>query len=283
MVTRTPAFVSIRSPWRSELVRLVRSAERSIAVLAPYMTRGGMETVVEEIRHPDEVSVFLGTTFSLESVISGSMDIRAVSWAYENLPCLRVTHIPRLHAKVYVADVAAAIVTSGNLTTASLLHNNEYGIGIRDPETVQAIRSDVADYAALGSPASRAFVLRLHRLASRFVSEAGGGDAERQAEKAKSAFDLELRRLRGDAGEARTAIFARTVIHVLRGGPMKTVDIHQMVRDIQPDLCDDDEERVINGVRFGKRWKHDVRNAQQRLKQQGQIALVDGQWRLVSS
>ncbi len=251
--------------------------------MAPYVTHEGMEAFVKEIRRPDEMFVFLGTTFSSQSVTSGSLDIGAFLWAYESLPRLCVAHIPRLHAKIYVADESAAIVTSGNLTTASLSHNNEYGIGIRDQTTVRAIRSDMADYAALGSAASRKSVLRLSELASEF---SGVGDSDGQpdaeTERAKSAFDDEVRRLRGNDGEARTAIFARTVVHALRGGPMTTSDIHAMVKDMQPDLCDDDEDRVINGVRFGKRWKHDVRNAQQYLKRHGRIALIDRRWRLTA-
>jgi hypothetical protein len=36
-----------------------------------------------------------------------------------------------------------------------------------------------------------------------------------------------------------------------------------------PDLCDDSVELVIHCERFGKAWKHHVRNAQQNLKRGG--------------
>ena len=41
-------------------------------------------------------------------------------------------------------------------------------------------------------------------------------------------------------------------------------------------------DRVIGGVSFGKKWKHHVRNAQQRLQQKGAIRLVGGVWRVAS-
>jgi hypothetical protein len=37
---------------------------------------------------------------------------------------------------------------------------------------------------------------------------------------------------------------------------------------------------VIDGQRFGKRWKHDVRNAQQYLKRQGIIVFDGRKWQL---
>lgn len=59
---------------------------------------------------------------------------------------------------------------------------------------------------------------------------------------------------------------------------MSTAELHPLVQALHPDLCDDGVDRVIDGVHFGKRWKHMVRNAQQHLKSQGRIRLEDGRW-----
>ena len=59
------------------------------------------------------------------------------------------------------------------------------------------------------------------------------------------------------AGEATTTIFGRAVLYALRRrGAMTTVEIHDVVRRLLPDLCDDRVDRVIGGVSFGKKWKH---------------------------
>ena len=86
--------------------------------------------------------------------------------------------------------------------------------------------------------------------------------------------------LRGKLGESTNSIFARTILYLLRGNPMTTQDINERIRGIHPDLCNDGVDRVINGVRFGKKWKHSVRNAQQFLKRGGQVELVEGYWRV---
>jgi hypothetical protein len=52
---------------------------------------------------------------------------------------------------------------------------------------------------------------------------------------------------------------------------MTTEDIHMAVQQIHPDLCDDLLDRVIDGQRFGKLWKHQIRTSQQHLKNAGLI------------
>jgi hypothetical protein len=76
-------------------------------------------------------------------------------------------------------------------------------------------------------------------------------------------------------------VFARTIQYVLTShGPMSTARLHPIIRAIHPDLCDDSVDRVIDGKRFGKKWKHAVRTAQQQLKKRGVVCYEDGSWRL---
>jgi len=83
------------------------------------------------------------------------------------------------------------------------------------------------------------------------------------------------------AGGAMHTVFARTICYLLRRhGPLTTQEIHPLVASIHPDLCDDSVDRVIDGKRFGKKWKHAVRTAQQQLKKKG-IVEYDGEvWML---
>src|SRR5690606_30313292 len=98
-------------------------------------------------------------------------------------------------------------------------------------------------------------------------------------------FDRRLREMDDDllrvraAGRTAHAIFAATIVHLLRTGAMTTVELHRAIRRIHPDLCDDSVDRVINGQHFGKKWKHGVRTAQVTLRRRGEIRLEDGKWR----
>ena len=87
--------------------------------------------------------------------------------------------------------------------------------------------------------------------------------------------------LRTKPGETTNKIFSRTIIYLLRSGPLSTKQMHPLIQQIHPDLCDDSIDRVIRGVHFGKRWKLMVRNTQQSLKN-SQLIRFDGQkWYLL--
>jgi hypothetical protein len=64
---------------------------------------------------------------------------------------------------------------------------------------------------------------------------------------------------------------------------MPTVQLHKLISELHPDLCDDSVDRVIEGENFGKKWKHAVRTAQQNLKKKGEIANSEGVWRSLLS
>ena len=275
-----PTHALIRSPWKKQLLDLAGSARCQVVVTSPFISRDALRAFVKSLSDPDEIDIVIGTTLSSASVMHGSLDIDALSWACSELPRLQLNHIPRLHAKIYIADDASAIITSGNLTMASLLHNNEYGVGIFDRDTVVKVKRDLNSYIELGSKVSCNSVAILASVAKQ-LSVVGSSSQGNTVKQAMDEFDDLVRGLRGNAKESRTTIFTRTVRYALRNGPIKTPDIHEKVRNIHPDLCDDDIERVINGVRFGKRWKHDVRNAQQTLSKRGEIARNDdGTWQL---
>jgi hypothetical protein len=100
-------------------------------------------------------------------------------------------------------------------------------------------------------------------------------------EKQTELAQLELLRTRA-RGKTTHGIFCDTILYLLdQKGSLKTVELHPLIQQIHPDLCDDSIDRVIDGVHFGKRWKHYVRNAQQALKRQERIKFNGQRWLLV--
>ena len=83
-------------------------------------------------------------------------------------------------------------------------------------------------------------------------------------------------------GESTNSLFEKHILYILEQlGPLTTQELHPFVQMEAPSLCNDDEDRIIDGVHFGKKWKHYVRNAQQSLKKKGRITLdADRRWRL---
>jgi len=91
------------------------------------------------------------TNLRPESAVTGSLDLEAFIHLSQRLPLLELTHVPSLHAKVYVADVQMAVITSGNLTNPGVDANVEYGVALTDQTLVAEIRRDLENYGQLGA------------------------------------------------------------------------------------------------------------------------------------
>ncbi len=199
-----------------------------------------------------------------------------------------MVHLPRLHAKVYAADGTIAVVTSGNLTEGGLHVNHECGLLVDNQDMVRTIEAEIAAYASLGGVVDSHTLDRVCELAAdaRAAYQAQTASASRESTRrlraVLQASSDTLVRARLSEGPIHT-VFARTIEYLLRRhGSLTTEQMHPIIHHLHPDLCDDTIDRVIDGKRFGKKWKHAVRTAQQQLKKRGTIALVNGAWTLVT-
>jgi phosphatidylserine/phosphatidylglycerophosphate/cardiolipin synthase-like enzyme len=225
----------------------------------------------------------LVTDIRSENVLSGSLDLEALELLIDSAPSAQVINLPRLHAKVYIADATFALVTSANLTRPGLEFNYEYGVGIDDPCEVSVVRADMESYSRLGNPISREVVSTL-KLAANEVREEFNrlkSEAVRKLRiKVGKALDVaENHFLQAHVGN-RTAhsLFADAIRYCLSKRPATTRELHEQIKSLLPDLCDDARDLVINGQHFGKKWKHIVRTAQVFLRRKGEIKLIGKEW-----
>ena len=224
------------------------------------------------------------TDLKPDNVLTGSLDVEALLAFANSTPHSKITYLPGLHAKVYIADQHTAIITSANFTDGGLVKNLEYGVVLSDPPTVAQVRSDMNQYAMLGSVITRHTLESLANVANDLKSLRQ--KAERSIQyRFRKAFDqkletakLELLSIRAE-GRTTHKIFADTILYLLERGPLRTVELHPLIQQIHPDLCDDAEDRIIGGVHFGKKWKHYVRTAQVYLRRQGLIYSDGTYWR----
>lgn len=196
--------------------------------------------------------------------------------------------MPSLHAKVYVADQKCAIITSGNLTQGGLKGNCEYGVFLRDVAQVTEIRSDFEGYSRLGALVSveeavalakeLTQVRELYQATERkVIREAGGVFKKKLLEAQESILRFRAR------GTSTHAILCDTIEYLLSKGPLRTIEMHPLIQQLHPDMCDDRIDRVIDGVNFGKKWKHYVRTAQQALKRAHKIEFDGQKWYLTAA
>jgi HKD family nuclease len=277
-----------KSPWRDDFEQALRSVRFRLMIVAPYITKREAETVRRKLKEQkNEVSVRTLTSLNVESVLAGALNVGALEVLANVSASSEVFTLPRLHAKIYVFDESRAVVGSANLTTSALDSNFEYGVALTKSSLVQQVIADVKAYARLGSEVRKENIAELSATVDNLATEY----RRRQRSASKEAEEA-FRSALADAGRTfsetlvgeRSAqeTFSEAVLYVLSDGPAATRAIHPEVQKLLPDLCDDDEELVINGDHFGKSWKHQVRNAQQSLKRKGMIDLTDGKWHLTT-
>jgi hypothetical protein len=277
----------LRHDWNDDLRSLLANTRKRLVVSSPYVSLRGVDFVLSHLPEAIKLSarVSLLTDLSPLNVAQASTDPSAVLKLAVSLPGARIFHLPRVHAKVYVRDSETAIVTSGNLTAGGLDINYEYGLKVIDAPTAAAIDRDVSDYSRLGALvpvdvlstySERTSELRdLYKAQERALRRT---DLRLRRELAAAADELARVRL---AGGPMHTVFAATILYLLsRHGPMPTTSLHPRIEGMHPDLCDNSVDRVIEGKRFGKKWKHAVRTAQQQLKKRGLIKLDGDNWTL---
>jgi len=276
-------------PLRAALAEVVQSASEELLIAAPYIKRLEANWVCDQLggkRFEQQCRLRVLTDIRSDSILTGFLDVDALELFHKRHRQTEVVSLPRLHAKVYIADTSRALVTSANLTPAGLDQNFEYGVSFEDSELVRKLKSDLEAYARLGNILSGTELQSLLEVAQKLKKEYEEL-TKSTSRKLKADFDRTLRQARTQflstqvGNRSAQSLFAEAILYALDHGPLTTEQLHPQVQTLLPDLCDDSVVLVINGERFGKRWKHAVRNAQQYLKRSGRIALDGEKWTVV--
>jgi len=213
----------IPSPWEKAFDRLLSEAHESLLISSPYIGKEACRKLGTsgDAAWRQTVRVSILTDLSRDTILSGATDVTAISKLCEEFLQLEVIFLPSIHAKVYICDERAAIVTSANMTGGGLVRNYEYGVKLRDTKLVRRIRRDIAAYGRLGT--------RVGKAKLRFIGEMCKDLRKMRAKAERTVkrrlqmefdrrlfdFDTELIRVRA-AGRAPHAIFADTILYLLK-------------------------------------------------------------------
>ena len=262
--------------WRDDLAGVAGAARRSLLVAAPYIKDDEAAWLCGQLR--PGVAVLTLANIDTDAVSSAALDVAALGRLADASPASRVVALPSLHAKVYIADETAAIVTSGNLTRSALDRNIECGVLLDEPGPVRTLREEMQSFTSIGSEVDASAIRELAPIEAELrrtrASAEDGGSPEARRE-----FRRVLRSARpafvsapiGDRTMA--AMFRDAVRFILARGPRITRDMQEDVRTLLPDLCNDDEELIIKGKPYNSSaWKRRARHAQQYLRQRGEVS-----------
>ena len=261
--------------WRGELAAIASTARSSVIIAAPYI-KYDEATWLCNLLH-EGVDVLTLANIDAEAVSTAALDLAALRCLTEVSYSSKLIALSALHAKVFVADEKAAIVTSGNLTRSGLDSNLEYGVLIDEPKLVQNVRDDVLSFARLGSPVDLETIDKLTKLEVE-LRQARSDVIKEATQAARQGFDQVMRQARPAMLSAQVgdrtahAVFGDAIQFVLAKGPQTTKTIQQEVQHLMPELCDDSEILMIKGERYGRVWKRRFRHAQLHLKRRGIVS-----------
>jgi hypothetical protein len=281
-------YVFLASPWRQQFAEVVGQATREVFVVSPFVNLGGVKILTECVAQPAALSLTLLTSVTPRGAADRTTDPEALAHLYRHFGQVRISSLGALHAKVYAIDGHTTIISSANLTTGGLKTNFEYGVLIRDRTITAKIRQDTDRYYALGNTFDRSLVELLQqgaeelRTLQTLADSQLSGTLARRVQQVTTRMKMELLKNRTKGGRTANAIFSDTILRILADrGPLSTRELHGIIQPLHPDMCDDSIDRVINGERFGRKWKHLVRSAQQSLKRTGRIDRHGARWHLI--
>lgn len=270
-------------PVEEKLIGVIRAAQDSLFISTPYIKDYGVSKVLNNAKTR---KLQLLTNLDLRNITGAGFDLDSLLRLWDFFD-LKVSSLGKLHAKIYIADNKIAFITSANLTRGGLRENYEYGIILSDERLVQELTTDMTKYFSLGNIFERgrveeiiSDVEEIRTLQKKLYDT---GESRELRKRLSQKEELVQTKILQNRIQSRTinAIFSETIKYLLQTkGALSTEELHPLLQNIHPDICDDSIDRVINGQHFGKKWKHLVRNAQQYLKSNGVIILVKGKWQL---
>lgn len=275
-------------PWEDEFKDALSHTKRELIISSPFIDVTGAKILSSAVSARKSVGISLVTNLTTQNIANGFTDPAALLELHRQFRQVKISSLGGLHAKVYIIDNKAAIISSANLTGGGLLNNFEYGVLIEEKDVVSAIKEDISNYFSLGNIFDRNVLKeiskeadKIHETRNKTQNVIRSTKLARLLRSSTYALNFKLLRNRIKEGKTINAIFSDTILYLLKKkGPLSTDALHPLVQTIHPDICDDSIDRVIDGQHFGKKWKHLVRNAQQGLKKKGLIELKDSKWRL---
>lgn len=293
----------IRSPWSETFDEFGQEIHAEAILVAPFIRAEPLEQLKKPLLQLESrPRIHLITNLAADSLFRGMVDTAAITDFARDLSEERVTvrNLPGLHAKTYVADESLAIITSGNLTRASLDTNSEYGVKVTNPERVRQIIADIRAYSSLSTEIP---LSHLEQVTARTLLIQKSAEFRSAENEAVRYLQLDLDAILSDLkpgpkpddlapfdlseprGELPRQVFGRTILNLLRErGPLSTRELYPLIRERHPELCDNSVPReTTTGVRHkDPHWKYQVRVAQKRHREGGRIVrLAEGKWRWV--
>ncbi|MBU1179121.1 hypothetical protein KKB69_02190 [Patescibacteria group bacterium] len=135
-------FQLLKSPWLGEFENLLRHTDRDFTFVSPFLKAPAVKTIFKN--RQSDFAIHGITSFHISYFERRASDLDAVKLLLGDTKT-SLKNIQNLHAKIYIFDQNAAVITSANLTPAGFLKNMEAGLLIREPSMIREISVHVTE------------------------------------------------------------------------------------------------------------------------------------------
>ena len=266
----------LKSPFENEFKTILSQAKREIVFSSPYINDSGVTTMLNSINSLTNKSIHVLTNLSARNIVDNVTQPLALIKMYDAFGQTTVSSLEKLHAKVYIVDEKIAVITSANLTYGGLKSNFEYGVLLNDKKSIQTIKRDVLEYAALGHIFDKSFLTKIYTESQKIEKIQAKKETLRSASELKLLLEQQkkidtLFVSRYENKDTIHSIFTKTIKFLLeKNKQLTTEEIYILVQDIHPEMCDDNR-KYKNGE---KKWKIEVRQARFALQRKGIVVQV---------
>src|SRR5688572_28102558 len=152
---------------------MLAQTRESLFICSPYVTVEGCELIKSSLPATFNQNGRLSVLSDLSPInlIQAATDPSALVSLLQPFEQSRLTHLPRVHAKVFIFDLTYAVVTSANLTAGGLFRNLECGLGVSDPTVVSRLHDELTSLASLGALVTQSQLSRYCVLAEQIQHE----------------------------------------------------------------------------------------------------------------
>lgn len=278
----------IHQNWHKKFAEILKRCSYKLTISSPYVTDVGINFLLKKTNSSFKKNGVINfvTDLSPKNVYQGSTNPNSLKLLFDNFNKLNLWHLSKLHSKVYITDKTNAIVTSGNLTAGGLYNNFEYGVLLSQPYNVALIKEDIDAYSKLGAKLDLKELISFCEISKELKLSKKKQESDLDKELTSNLMSIiqkaddKLIQLKISGGPVHR-VFEKSIVYILqKDSALSTSKIYDFIEMTHPDLCDNNIDRIIDGKRFGKKWKHAVRTAQQNLKKKGAIKLTSGKWSL---
>lgn len=134
-------------PLADEVRELCASATRELTIVSPWIKESALDYVLGENK-AEKLQISVLMRGDVRHFLESASDIAAVEHLMNRGAEIRL--ISNIHAKVYIADHARAIIASGNLTTSGLQENIEVGVSTEDATTITQLIETIREWLDKG-------------------------------------------------------------------------------------------------------------------------------------